>query len=524
MRHHPTRKRADFRLVILREMKCRISSMKGKQEGATQAACAPSSTDLEGRTWQQQPWKQYEEEVRRLQVRIAKAQKEGKYGKVKCLQYILVHSKAARFLAVKRVSQNKGSRTAGVDKVTWRKDAVKLKATESLTKRGYRPLPLKRVLIPKMNGKMRPLGIPTMKDRAMQALYLMAYEPVTETTADGNSYGFRRYRGCHDAIDAIFKIYNASHRAKYVLEGDIKGCFDHISHEWMLDHIQMDKEVLGKWLKSGYLFKGVFTRTREGTPQGGIISPTLANATLDGMEGLLGKYRNVKKDGKSVSQKVHFVRYADDFIVSADNREVLMQIKEDIKTFLKERGLELSDEKTLITHINDGFDFLGFNIRKFNGTLLIRPSKKAQKRFADNTHEVIFGNKTAREQQIIDELNPKLTGWGNYFKVGASKEVFAKMDHLLLWQLKRWCNRRHHNKSLSWIKAKYFIRRGNRDCGYKINDKSFYLRSLADIPIERHIKIKSKANPFDPDWDEYFEQRREWKRRRRQRKGQTKAA
>ncbi len=354
-----------------------------------QAKCASSAKGET--TWKSIDFNKCKLKVRKLQVRIAKAQKEGRYNKVKALQHLLVTSWAAKVLAVKRVTSNKGKRTAGVDHVKWNTDAKKMKAVGTLKRRGYKSLPLKRVNIPKKNGKMRPLGIPTMRDRAMQALYLMALEPVTETTADANSYGFRQFRTTHDAVDALHRWLSKECSPEWILEGDIKGCFDHISHQWLLDNVQIDKQVLEKWLKSGVVYNKLLQPTVEGTPQGGIISPTLANATLDGMERMLKeRYKAKSVKGRHYHPKVNCVRYADDFIVTADKRETLEEIKALLADYLRERGLELSEEKTLITHINDGFDFLGFNVRKYNGKLLIKPSKKGQKRFTDNTHEVIF--------------------------------------------------------------------------------------------------------------------------------------
>ena len=297
---------------------------------------------------------------------------------------------------------------------------------------------------------------------------------------------------------------------------DIKGCFDHISHEWLLDNVRIDRQILRKWLKSGVVFNRLLQPTLEGTPQGGIISPTLANATLDGMERMLKeKYKVSYVNGKLYYPKVNLVRYADDFIVTADKRETLLEIKEMLTAFLKERGLTLSEEKTLITHISEGFDFLGFNVRKYNGTLLIKPSKKSQKRFTEKLHEVVLTKgKALSQQELIEKLNPIIRGWGNYYSHVVSKEVFCRCDHILVNQLKRWSYRRHTNKSREWIRKKYFIRKGCRNwifgfeyvCG-GIKEK-FTVQQLTEIPVKRHIKIKCEANPFDPSWDEYFERRK----------------
>ena len=493
--------------------------MKKRQENETKAKCASSATPS---TWRTINWESCEKAVRKLQVRIVEALKQNRVGKIKSLQHILINSFSAKALAVRQVTSNKGGSTAGVDKVTWLTDEERYKAISSLTTRGYKPKPLRRVFIPKKNGKMRPLGIPTIKDRAMQALFLLALEPVSETLADGNSYGFRKYRSCADAIDQIYRCLCNKRSAQWVLEGDIKGCFDHISHEWLQGNVIMDTEMLRKWLKTGVIEKNVFHITDEGTPQGGIISPTLANITLDGMEELVARHSTRKENGKTYSNKVNLVRYADDFIVTGDTKEVLEEIKAELIAFLKERGLELSEEKTLITHITDGFDFLGFNIRKYrNGILLIKPSKKSQKKFAEATHEVIYSMRTANQTDVIGKLNPKITGWANYYRYVSSKVVFSNLDHIIFLQLRRWAIRKHYNKSLSWIEHKYWQHDGKRGWifGVKGKDKKgretlFRLNNLAHTPILRYTKIRSEANPFDPQYDEYFKQRRENARRR----------
>ena len=278
---------------------------------ATQA-CAPSDA-----TWHGIHWADVHRQVRRLQARIVKATQEGRHNKVKALQWLLTHSFSGKALAVKRVTDNQGKNTAGLDKVTWKTPAAKTNAIASMRRRGYSPLPLRRILIPKKNGKMRPLGIPTMKDRAMQALYLLALEPIADTTADPNSYGFRPERSTADAGEQCFTALAKRKSAEWVLEADIKGCFDNISHDWMIKYVPTDKTILQKWLKAGYVFQHELFPTEAGTPQGGIASPALANMTLDGLEAMLSA-RFPKS--KRPSLKMNMVRYADDSLSPATRK------------------------------------------------------------------------------------------------------------------------------------------------------------------------------------------------------------
>ncbi|MFL9937462.1 reverse transcriptase domain-containing protein, partial [Paraburkholderia sp. RL18-103-BIB-C] len=288
--------------------------------------------------------------------RMVKAVQAGRHNRVKALQWLLTHSFSGRALAVKRVTENKGRNTPGVDKVTWKTPAAKANAIASLKRRDYSPLPLRRVFILKKNGKTRPLGIPVMKCRAIQALHLLALEPVAETTADLNSYGFRPERSTADAGGQCFISLAKKASAEWVLEADIHGCFDKISHDWMIANIPTDKVILKKWLKAGYVYQNELFPTDTGTPQGGIISPVAANMTLDGLEAMLAeKFPRARQRGL----KMNMVRYADDFIITGHSKEWLEhEVRPAVAEFLTERGLVLSPEKTRITHIKDGFDFL----------------------------------------------------------------------------------------------------------------------------------------------------------------------
>ena len=351
-------------------------------------AISEDNADMKLR-WSQINWTEAEEQVSRLQIRIVKATLEQKWRLVKRLQYLMTNSFYAKAIAVKRVITNKGKRTPGIDGELWKTDAEKMKAVNELNCQTYHAKPLKRIYIEKFGKtEKRPLGIPTMRDRAMQALQLLALEPVAETTADRISFGFRKYRSPEDAREYAFRILSRKDSPQWILEGDIKSCFDKISHEWMMEHIPTDKRILKEFMKCGYINKGKLYPTTEGSPQGGVISPTYANMVLDGMEPMiLNVYwrSKVKKTFgvKYNSHKVHMVRFADDFIVTASDKETLEAIKQMLESFLRERGLTLSMEKTVITHINSGFDFLGWNFRKFKGKLIIKPSSISRKKVPD---------------------------------------------------------------------------------------------------------------------------------------------
>ncbi|MGA8147809.1 MAG: group II intron reverse transcriptase/maturase [Gallionellaceae bacterium] len=474
---------------------------------AATLACAPS-----GVTWNGISWADVQRQVRRLQARIVKATQAGRHNKVKALQWLLTHSFSGKAFAVKRVTENKGKNTPGVDKVTWKTPAAKINAIASMKRRGYSPLPLRRVLIPKKNGKTRPLGIPVMKCRAMQALHLLALEPVAETTADLNSYGFRPERSTADAGEQCFISLARKTSAEWVLEADIQGCFDKISHDWMITNIPTDKVILKKWLKAGYVYQNELFPTDAGTPQGGIISPVLANMTLDGLEAMLAeKFPKARKTGL----KMHMVRYADDFIITGNSKEWLEhEVKPAVVEFLAERGLVLSPEKTKITHIKDGFDFLGWNIRKYDDKLLMKPSKANVKAHLDKIREIINGNKTAKQANLIRLLNPVLRGWANYHSHVVAKKTFARVDDGIWSTLWRWAVRRHPNKEARWVKDKYFKSKGLRNWVFAATEKEedgtqreYILLKESATPIQRHVKIKADANPHDPKWEPYFETR-----------------
>lgn len=473
---------------------------------------AGASSAKQSNHWQVLPWSKIRKHVFQLQVRIAKAEREGKKGKVKALQRLLTSSFYAKCLAVKRVTSNKGSKTPGVDGVIFRTTRQKMNAVFDLKRRDYNPSPLRRIHIPKKSGKLRPLSIPTQKDGAMQALWLSALVPVAEERADPNAYGFRPKRSTQDAREQCFNALAKKKSPRWVLEGDISACFDRISHNWLLENTPMDKVVLRKFLKAGFMENGEKHPTTVGTPQGGTISTTLAVMALSGLE---AKLRSDKARQRA-KEKINVIAYADDFVVTAESKELLEEkVIPILVEALSEVGLELSKEKTKITRIEEGFDFLGFNVRKYqNGTLLIKPSKANVKSFLADIREIIRKGVSLPTEELIVRLNQKITGWTNYYRGSVSSRIFAKIDTEIFLALKQWGLKRHARKGKNWIIQRYFTTVGLDHWRFycTITDKSgnkkkIYLKKAADTLIRRHKKILAAANPFDPQFKIYFEKR-----------------
>ncbi|SHL01833.1 group II intron reverse transcriptase/maturase [Hespellia stercorisuis] len=460
--------------------------------------------------WSDIDWKTAYEYVNRLQIRIVKATEKKNWNLVKRLQYLLTNSFYAKALAVKKVTSNRGKRTPGIDNEIWNSDEKKWNAINTLRSVGYKALPTKRIHIPKSNGKKRPLSIPTMRDRAMQTLFCLALQPIEETTADEHSYGFRMNRSCHDACEQIFADLSLKNSAQWVLEGDIKGCFDNISHEWMLNNIPMERNILKQFIKAGFIFQNKLFPTSRGAVQGGAISPTLANLVLDGLEQRIWEEINIGKSGKVVKlknlHKVHLIRYADDFVITGESKEILLKVKDVVITFMSERGLQLSEEKTLITNIQDGFDFLGWNFRKYNNKLIIKPSKKSIKRFSDSLTETVKHLLPAEQGLLILKLNEKLRGWCNYHSTVCSKEAFKTIDFMVFRKLIGWMKRKHNNKHVHRFYAKYWKTIGKRKNVF--TDGKWILVNCSYTPIVRHPKLKSKMNPYTST--EYFDKRAEF--------------
>lgn len=461
--------------------------------------------------WSGINWTATEANVRRIQGRIYRAAENGEVAKVKNLQKLLVRSTAAKLLAIRQVTQqNKGRHTSGVDGVVVDTPEARLKLlNEGLSLQGYKPKPVRRVHIPKANGKTRPLGIPTVKDRVMQATVKLALEPEWESRFEANSYGFRPGRSTMDAIETIHTTVARRGSSEWILDADISGCFDNIEHDAILARVPVFTRVIRQWLKAGVVEFGRRTDSPTGTPQGGVISPLLANIALNGMERLFGAERNGKQvrptKRKGLDRGIKLIRYADDFVVTAPSKEVLeSHVLPTLGTFLAERGLELSEAKTRIVHVDEGFNFLGFTIRRFKGKVLTLPEKQKVIEHLRSIKAYLNSHKQTPASQVIRDLNPVIRGWANYYRFSAAKATFNQADHRLWQMVWGWAKRRHPDKPAKWVKARYF-----RNDGYwTFHEGKAQRVRYSGTPITRYTKVKGKNSPLNPSQREYWVARR----------------
>jgi RNA-directed DNA polymerase len=457
--------------------------------------------------WDQVDWTRAEAEVRRLRQRIFTASRAGEHRKVRNLQRLMLRSRANALLSTRRVAQvNEGRRTAGVDGLTALTGRDRVELARWVQQRGQRSpaRPVRRIYIPKANGKRRPLGIPVIADRASQAVALNALEPEWEARFEPRSYGFRPGRGCHDAIEAIFTVCKGKDpKRSWVLDADLTAAFDRIDHDRLLDHLHgfPAREQVAQWLKAGVIENRQYAPTPEGTPQGGVISPLLMNIALHGMESAAGaRYATAPSHrGWAAAGTPVLVRYADDLVALCHSRQQALQVKERLTAWLAPRGLTFNEDKTQIVHLSEGFDFLGFNVRHYRnpGKLLIKPSKAAVKRFRARLRAEVRSLYGANALAVISRLNPILRGWAGYYRTVVSKRVFNDIDSTLEWTMRKWARHRHEAKTDRWIVDRYFGRfHPSRQDRWIFGDRETgaYLRRLSWTPIRRHQMVKADAS------------------------------
>lgn len=478
--------------------------------------------------WKFIKWKKVSEYVKKLRQRIFSAEKKREHRKVRKLQRLMMRSKANLLLSIRKVTQeNKGKRTAGVDGYKAVTQTERENLFEQMRRYNLGAVKVKavrRIYIAKKNSKkLRPLGIPVIKDRIYQNIVKNALEPQWEARFEPNSYGFRPKRSTHDAISNLFNKLNSKGKRKWIFEGDFKGCFDNLSHEHILAKTNKfpENRLIEKWLKAGYVDSGTFRDTDKGTPQGGVISPLLANIALHGMEEELGlKYKYDKIHGYSLHPtSIGIVRYADDFVILCHTREQAESMYEKMTAYLTDRGISLSAEKTRVTHIEEGFDFLGFSIRQYKEAdgktaLLIKPSKESVKNAKATIKDVFTHRKSRPVSELIAELNPVIRGIGNYWRKVVSGKLFRSIDNYVWTKTRKYLNRLHPEKNKKWKTKRYFHpdHTGISKSKWILTDPKntrVQLTKMYWIPIERHALITHDYSPDNPELKQYFDKRAE---------------
>ena len=477
----------------------------------------PEDDDLD---WLSIDWQRIEADVRRLRQRIFTASRDGDQKLVRNLQKLMLRSRANALLSVRRVTElNAGRKTAGVDGSVVVTAQGKAFLADSVQRHdaSWKPKPVKRVYIPKANGKRRPLGIPVIVDRVKQAQVVNALEPEWEARFEPKSYGFRPGRGCHDAISCIFNtVSGKSARRCWVLDADLTAAFDRIDHTHLLTALGgfPAKGLVAGWLKAGVVDKGRFAPTKEGTPQGGVVSPLLLNVALHGMEEAAGFVyrRSSSRVGRTADDSPVVVRYADDLVAMCVSREQAEEVKSRLAAWLAPRGLAFNEDKTQIVHLDEGFDFLGFNVRRYQDKLLIKPSKAAMQRHRERLAAEMLALRGSNATAVISRLNPIIRGWSAYYRSVVSSREFSKLD-THLWSLTyKWARCSHPNKSRHWAATRYFgpFNRSRRDRWvFGDRDSGAYLRKHSWTRIVRHQLVPGTASPDDPALADYWAKRRQ---------------
>ncbi len=457
--------------------------------------------------WDDIDWSLVEKRVRDLRQRIFRATTREEWNQVRSLTKLMLRSYSNLLLCVRKVTQeNKGKKTPGIDHqvVLTVKRRISL-VQQMSTLQAWRVNPGRRVYIPKANGKRRPLGILTIKNRVAQAIVKNALEPSWEAQFESNSYGFRPGRSCHDAIKQCWTRLNKRKTHRWVLDADVAAAFDTISQSHILERIGPvpGKALIKQWLKAGYVEAESFHATTSGVQQGGVISPLLANVALDGLEKLLS------------SKKAGYIRYADDLVVTARSKQEIEALVPTVEHFLAERGLKLNAEKTRIVHVKDGFNFLGFHVRSYNDRCIVKPQKEKVHGLLKKVRLWLKQNRSAKAENVIIRFNRWLPAWANYYSHVNSKQTFQYVDSEIWWAIWRWCLRRHPNKSKGWIRRKYFKYQPNRAWTFFATvsaangtRRDILLTQVCKTPIKYHVKVAGASSPDDPGLQTYWEKRR----------------
>jgi RNA-directed DNA polymerase len=507
------------------EPKGKLDTMATQTTGGAQATMAVvavvNGPEDELLDWHAVDWRAIEEDVRRLRQRIFTASRAGDLKRVRSLQKLMLRSRANTLLSVRRVTEvNAGRATAGVDgKVVLLAESKALLVDRVQRHTGpWQARPVKRVYIPKKGsaGKRRPLGIPVILDRVLQARVVNALEPEWEARFEPRSYGFRPGRGCHDAIEAIFNVARgANPRRRWVLDADLAAAFDRIDHDHLLGMLGTfpARGLIADWLKAGVIEEGRFAPTEEGTPQGGVVSPLLLNVALHGMEQAAGvRYQQTgRQAGATVPDSPVVIRYADDLVALCHTRDEAAQVKARLADWLAPRGLAFNEDKTRVVTLDEGFDFLGFTVRRQSGKLLIKPSKAALRRIRERLRTEMRALRGANTVAVLVRLNPIIRGWAAYYRTVVSSEAFNALDRYL-WRLTyKWAKFGHPNKSRHWIVNRYFgeFNRSRRDQWvFGDRDSGAYRTKFAWTRIVRHRMVKGGSSPDDPGLAQYWADRR----------------